>query len=124
MDWKIDYLEDGNIVHVKMLGPISLEDAKQLCTEGSSVAREHQSSRYLVDHQGVDIILSVSDINKMPEEFRKAGADFSAKTAILLDSSAPGVDRFHLLKSAFARAWKHYALFSDKDEAIAWLKSS
>jgi hypothetical protein len=121
-NWKIDYLEDGGIVLVKMLGPAGFEDTKQICIEANAVAREHQSRRYLIDHRGVEMALSVPDIDEVPDAFRKIGADFEGKTAILLDPAAPGSDKFGFLKDVLAKSWMHFELFTDEDEALAWLK--
>ena len=123
MEWTIDYLEEVGIVFIKMLRSIDLEGTTQLCIEANSSAREHQSHRYLVDHRGVDVVLTVLDIDKIPGIFREIGADFEGKTAILLDSSAPKVNLFHFLKNVLSLESMHFELFSDKDEAIAWLRS-
>ena len=123
MAWKIDYLEEDDIVLVKMLSPADFEGTKQICVEANAVAREHQSSKYLVDHRGVEMVLSVSDISEVPDAFRAVGADFEGKTAILLDPESPGSDRLGLLKDVLAKAWMHFELFTDENEAKNWLKS-
>jgi hypothetical protein len=123
MEWTMDYIEDGDIVHVKMLNPIDLESTKQLCIETSSLARENQSHRYLIDHRGVDIVLTVLDIDKFPDVFREVGVDFNSKTAILLDHNEPKRNLFDFLKNVLLLTSMHFELYSDEDEAIAWLKS-
>jgi hypothetical protein len=123
MEWKMDYIEDGGIVSIKMLKPIGLEGTRQLCIDANKLAREHQSHRYLVDHRGVDIVLAVLDIDKIPGMFKEVGADFEGKTAILLDSSEPKISLFHFLKNVLSLESMQFELFSDKDEAIVWLKS-
>ena len=45
------------------------------------------------------------------------------KTALLLDPSTPSSSRFGFLKDVLAKAWMHLELFTDEEEAIAWLKS-
>lgn len=123
MNWKIDYLEGDDIVRIKVLEPTGFEGTKQICMEANEVAREHRSRKYLVDHRGVEMALSVPDINEVPDAFREIGADFEGKTAILLDPGAPGSDKFGFLKDVLAKSWMHFELFTDEDEALAWLKS-
>ncbi len=123
MEWTMDYLEEDSIVLVKLLSPINLESTKQLCIEANLLARKHQSHRYLIDHRGVDVVMSVLDIDKIPGIFREVGADFEGKTAILLDSSAPKSNLFSFLKNVLGLASMHFELFSDKDEATAWLRT-
>ncbi len=123
MDWKIDYLKEDGIVYVKMLNPISLEGTIQLCVEANAFAREHQAHRYLIDHRGVDMAMSITDIKNVPYKFKEVGADFTGETAILLDSSSPSRDRFEFLKNVLYLASMHFELFDDKEKAVTWLKS-
>ena len=123
MEWTMDYIEDGDIVHVKMLNPVNLEGTRQLCIEANSLARQHQSHRYLIDHRGIDIVLTILDIDKIPDVFREVEADFNGKTAILLDPNEPKRNLFDFLKNVLRLTSMHFELFSDKVKAIVWLKS-
>lgn len=122
-DWTIGYIEEGGIVHTKMLNPVKLEGAVQICAEASALARKHQARRYLVDHRGVDVIMSIMDIKKVPEKFKEIGADFTSETAILVDASSPVRDRFEFLRNVLYLASMHFELFEDEEKAVAWLKS-
>jgi hypothetical protein len=122
MGWIISHLNEDNIVHVKMLRPINLEETKQLCIEANLSARQHQSHKYLIDHRGVDIALSVLDIDKIPDAFKELGADFNGKTAIVLDSSESKVNLFNFLKNVLSLVSMHFELFSDNDKAVGWLQ--
>ena len=123
MDWTMDYIEDGDIVYVKILNPISLEGTRQICIEANSLARQHQSHRYLIDHRGIDIILTILDIDKIPGIFKEVEADFDGKTAVLLDPNEPKRNLFSFLKNVLRLTSMHFELFSDKVKAIAWLKT-
>lgn len=123
MNWKIDHIEKGNIVLVKLLGPVDLEQTKQICMEVISAAEENRSRRCLFDHRGVEIILPVLDIDEIPDALRTFGVNFTGKTAILLDPSPQKSGRFKFLKGVLAKAWIHLEFFIDENEALAWLRS-
>ena len=119
----MNYLEEEGIVFAEILSPLSLESTKQFCIELDAEARKHGAHKYLVDHRGVDVVMSVLEIDKIPAMLREIEADFGGRTAILLDSSAPKGNLFHFLKNLLHLASMRFELFFDKDEAIAWLKS-
>lgn len=123
MNWEIEYLQEYDIAFAKVLNPLSVEDAKQLSIDLKKAASEHDSHKYLIDHRGVDVVMSVSDIEKVPEALREAGADFLGKIAILVDPDAPKSERFEIFKNVLAKAWMHFELFSDEQKARDWLKS-
>lgn len=122
--WTMNYLEEDGIVIAELLNPLSLEDTKQFCIELDMLARKHNAHKYFVDHRGVDVTMSVLDIDKIPDMLREIGADFGGRIAILLDASAPKGNLFGFLKNLLHLASMRFELFFDKDEAIAWLKSS
>ncbi len=123
MNWEIKYLQDYDIAFAKVLNPLSVEDAKQLSIDLRNVASEHDSHKYLIDHRGVDVVMSVSDIQEVPQALREASADFLGKIAILIDPDAPKSERFEIFKNVLAKAWMHFELFSNEQKARDWLKS-
>jgi len=123
MEWIIDYHQEYNTVLVKVLSPADFEGIKQLCIEMDLLAREHNTHRYLIDHRGVDVKISVFDLDKVPEMLREIEADFEGKVAILMDTSAPKKNLFNFLKNILILESMDLELFSDKDKAIAWLTS-
>ena len=124
MEWNMDYLEEDSIVYVKLLSPANIERSKQMCLEMDRVAREHNTHKYLIDHRGVGVIMSVLDIDKVPGILKEIEADFEGKIVFLLDSNAPKKNLFKFLKNVLRLISMHVELFyDDKDKAIDWLKS-
>jgi hypothetical protein len=123
MEWNIDYLEKDGIIAVKLLSPIGIEKVKELCEEIVSLRDKHNARKYLVDHRGVEILISVLDIDDIPDMLRKIGSDFKGKTAFLLDSAALKNDLFSFLKNVLVLASMQLELFTDEDEALAWLRA-
>jgi len=123
MEWIIDYLEEDSIVLVKILRPVNIEGIRQFSIEMDLLAREHNTHRYLIDHRSVDVTMSVLDIDKVPAMLKEINADFEGKVAILMDPSAPKRNLFNFLKNVLNLVSMKMEIFSDKDEAIAWLTS-
>ncbi len=124
MEWIIDYLKEDSIVYVKILTPITnVEEIKQICLGMDSLAREHNTHRYIIDHRGVNVSMSVLDIDEVPGILKEIEADFKGKIGILIDYSAPKKNLFKFLKNILNLVSMQMELFYDKDDAIAWLKS-
>jgi hypothetical protein len=123
MEWTIEYLEEDSIVYAKILSPADLEGIKQLCIEMDLLAREHNTHRYIIDHRGIDVTISVFDLDKVPDMLREIEADFAGKIVLLMDISAPKRNLFNFLKNILNLESMDLELFSDKDKAIAWLTS-
>jgi hypothetical protein len=122
MEWITDYLEEDDIVIVKILIPLKIERLKSLCQQISSLARECESHKYLIDLRGVANVMSVLDLDKVPEIIRDL-YDPKGKIALLLDPPALNSTVYKFIKNVLFLASMQIKLFSDRDEAIAWLKS-
>jgi len=123
MEWTIEYLEEDSIVSVKILSPADIEGIRELCLEMDKLAREHNTHRYIMDHRGVGVTMSVFDIDAVPGMLKEIEADFEGKIVILMDPSAPKKNLFNFLKNILNLESMQLELFFDKDKAIAWLKS-
>ena len=125
MEWKMDYLEKDSIVYVKLLSPANIERTKQMCLEMDQMAREHNTHKYLIDHRGIGVIMSVMDIDKVPGMLKEIEADFKGKIVVLLDSHEPKRNLFKFLRNVLRLVSMHVELFyDDKEKAIDWLRAN
>ena len=122
MGWTVDYLEDDDVVLVRLLSPLKIEDLKMLLQNMTTLAVEHHSHKYLVDHRGIAAGMSVLDLEKVPEIVKDIGVDPEAKVVILVDPSAPHGNLFTFVKNVLNLASIQIKLFYNKDEALTWLK--
>jgi hypothetical protein len=123
MEWNIDYLEKDGIIFVKLLNSIGLEQMEQLFEEVESLTRKHNAYKYLIDHRGVEVVITVLDIDNIPDMLLKIHPDFKGKGAVLLDPSLLKNDLFIFLKNVLVLASMQLELFTDEDEALAWLRA-
>jgi hypothetical protein len=120
--WAIDYLKEDGIVFVKPSGPLKLEQIKQLSEKAYSISKEKDSHRILVDNRGIDITLSVLEIDKIPDIIKIIGATPSDKIAILYQASSLKIGLLNFLRNSLYLKSIQMRIFGEPAKAIAWLK--
>ena len=122
MGWTIDYLEEDDVILVKLLSPLTLEGLKPLLQNMTSLAVQHDSHKYLVDHRGVEAAMSVLDLEKVPGIVKDVGVDPKGKVVVLVEPSSPQSTLFTFVKNVLNLALVEIKIFHDKDEALTWLR--
>ena len=124
MDWKINYLEEDDIVLIKILNPINtLGKMQQNAVEAASLANYNQSQKYLIDQRGVNFELSLMEVEHLPDILKEAGINPQSKIALLMDPDSPNKHLFEFTKNILSLASIKFKLFTDEDEAVTWLKA-
>lgn len=123
MEWSIHYLEEDGIVFVKTQGYSTWGPHKKLTEEALELGRKKGVHKFLVDHRDMVLGLSVLEIDDLPKMFKGIGLCPEDKTAILYDPSVPHSSGFTFLENVSRLSSLRFKIFSDKDKAIAWLKS-
>jgi len=124
MEWSIHYLEEDGIVFVKTQGYSTWKPHQKLAKEAIELGRKKGVHKFLVDHRDMVLGLSVLEIDDLPKMFKEIGLRPEDKTAILYDPSAPLSSEYTFLENVARLSSLRFKVFSDKDKAIAWLKSN
>jgi hypothetical protein len=122
MEWTIDYQEDG-VVRVKTTGYADWEQNKKMCEEGLAVGRKHGSHRFLIDQRGIKSVLSVLQVDSLPATLKQIGVTSEDKVAVVFDPASKLDETFKFFRNTAFLESLSVKLFTDADEAIAWLKS-
>jgi hypothetical protein len=122
MKWKIDYVEDQGIIKAKTSGLMSADDKKKLCEEMLAAGRQKNVNAFLIDQKETSFGLSVLEIDRLPEMFRSIGFDIKDKIAVMVNSESSNKPLFNFLQNVFALSSLRLCVFTDSQEAIAWLK--
>ena len=122
MKWKIDCVEDQKIIMAKTSGLMSWDDKKKLCEEMLAAGRKKNISEFLVDQKETSFGLSVLEIDRLPDMFRNIGFDTKDRMAILINSDSSNSALFSFLQDVFTLSSLRVQVFTDPDEATAWLK--
>jgi hypothetical protein len=122
MKWEIGYVEDQGIIKAKTSGLMSWNDKKKLSEEMLAAGRTKNVNAFLVDQKETSFGLSVLEIDRLPEMFRNIGFDIKDKIAILINSDLSNTPLFKFLQDVFSLSSLSVRVFTDTDEATAWLK--
>jgi len=120
-EWTIDYLKENNILFVKTSAPLKWEQIKQLSEKAYSISRDKGSRGVLIDYRGMDIQLSVLEIDKIPDMVKKMGAGPEDKVAVLYNASSPKIGLLNFLQNALYLKAIRMKIFPEPEKAIAWL---
>ncbi|MFA5239079.1 MAG: hypothetical protein WC476_05135 [Phycisphaerae bacterium] len=125
MKWIIDYLAGEGIVYAKTSGVLDVESHGKFTEEMVAIARKHGCHKFLTDHrdtQGHFSILEVDNMN-LPERITQLGIGPEDKIATLPNPDWVKECGFSFFKNLAQIRSIRFAFFSDKAEAIEWLKS-
>jgi hypothetical protein len=123
MEWTIEYLEKGEIVRIKTFGPADWDQHRRMSEEALALGKKNGSHRFLADHRKLEHGLSILQVDDIPGMLKEIGVTSEDKVAIVFDPASPLSNTFKFFGDAAFLASLQIRIFSDKDEAIAWLKS-
>ena len=123
MNWTIDYLEKEEIVSAKISGIMDWDQHKKFAQEMFSLAVKHNSHRILIDFLDMKPNFTVLEIDDLPKQLKEIGIGPEYKIAAIHDPSSPKSDEFTFFTNVATLTSLQVQQFSNKKEAIAWLKS-
>jgi hypothetical protein len=121
--WAIEYLEEDKIVVEKNLEALNWEETKELARLAVAAMRQHNTNRLLIEHCG-DIKLSVLEIDGFPAFIKGLDTRDKDRVAIFYDSNSSHKSLLTFLKNVLILTSHKLQLFTDINEAVAWLKSN
>ncbi len=123
MKWTIKHLEKDNIVCMKTAGPANWDQNKKMCEDAFSLAQKYGSHRFIVDHRKLVHGLTILQIDDMPGMLKQIGVTSRDKVAMVFDPVSPISDAVKFFRDVAFLVSLQLLLFSDKKEAMTWLKS-
>jgi hypothetical protein len=123
MKWTIEYLEKDGIVAAKINGIMDWEEHRKFAEELYPLARKKGSNRILIDFREMIPDFTVLQIDDLPKLLKEIGVGPDLRIAAIHDPSSPKTGEFTFFKNVATITSLQVQQFSDRDEAIAWLKS-
>jgi hypothetical protein len=123
MDWSVYYLEQDGLVFAKTTSLINWDKNKKLTEEVLSIGRRYGFSRFLIDHRDGTLNLSILEIDDIPKMFKEIGLCPQDKMAILYKPDLSHSSGFVFFQNVSQLASLQVKIFTDKEQALAWLKS-
>jgi len=89
-----------------------------------ATGRQKNVNAFLVDQKETAFGLSVLEVDRLPEKFRNIGFSDTDKIAILINPESANSNMFTFLQNVFTINLLQIRVFTDPDEATAWLKKT
>jgi hypothetical protein len=122
MKWTIEYLEKDGIVAAKINGIMDWEEHRKFAEELYPFARKKGSNRIVIDFREMIPDFTVLQIDDLPKLLKKLGVGPDIKIAAIFDPSSPKANEHTFFRNVATIISLRVELFSDRKEAIAWLK--
>jgi hypothetical protein len=119
MEWKIDYLEEDNIVLVKTTGIAGWDDSRKLSEQAAECGRSKGSGRFLIDNRNLERTLDTLQVDMLPGMLKQVGITAEDRLALLYESSSPLKKTHQFFKDVSYLASIQVRLFTEIDEAVA-----
>jgi hypothetical protein len=123
MEWTIDYLEKDGIVYIRTYGPADWDVNKKMSEEALALGRGKGTHRFLVDHRNLEHGLSILQVDKLPGMLKQIGVTAEDIMAVVYNPSSQMSESFSFFKNASFLESLQVKIFTNSDEAVAWLKS-
>ncbi len=119
MEYSIDYLEDKNIVQVKVKGRVNFQIAQQYSIEAKKLAHEYNCRKFLINHTKTLLEANIYKIHTDGDALEQFGFKSTDKIAVVISR-----EQDDLLFSETTDAnvkWSNFKYFDSVKEAVRWL---
>lgn len=119
MDYEIKISDDKSFVVVDVKNPVSVEQALTFTRKSIELASKHNTNSYLIDLRKVRHKWSVFETYTFAKDLRGSGRQRLDRVALL---TQPDDETFSFVETATVNQGYNTRVFTDYDEATAWLK--
>ena len=120
MPFKIEYNSDENCIVATFTGEVNMAITKEYIAALLPVLKETGCTHVLSDSREATLNLSSMDIMQFPKMAQASPLTANLKRAVL---ASPGTSGYELYETLSNMQGQNVHIFSDKEEALAWLKS-
>ncbi len=125
MSWSVEYTEEG-LIEVVIVGRETFTDVIEETAAILAEMEGHRCYEVLVDCRRMRVALSTAEIYRVQDVYRELGVPLRTRFAVVRPAELPTHElhayEFHELVSR--NRGYHVRLFSEKNEALAWLGAS
>jgi len=119
MEYSIDYLEDKNIIQVKVKGRVNFQIAQQYSIEAKKLAREYNCRKFLINHTKTLLEANIYKIHTDGDALERFGFKSTDKIAVVISRDQDDL-RFSEATDANVK-WSNFKYFDSAKEAVRWL---
>ena len=119
MEYSVDYLEDKNIVQVKVKGRVNFQIAQQYSIEAKKLAHEYNCRKFLINHTKTLLEANIYKIHTDGDALERFGFKSTDKIAVVISREQDDL-RFSETTDANVK-WSNFKYFDSAKEAVRWL---
>ena len=119
MEYSIDYLEDKDIVQVKVKGRVNFQIAQQYSIEAKKLAHEYNCRKFLINHTKTLLEANIYKIHTDGDALEQFGFKSTDKIAVVISREQDDL-RFSETTDANVK-WSNFKYFDSVKEAVRWL---
>jgi len=119
MEYSIDYLEDKDIVQVKVKGRVNFQIAQQYSIEAKKLAHEYNCRKFLINHTKTLLEANIYKIHTDGDALEQFGFKSTDKIAVVISREQDDL-RFSETTDANVK-WSNFKYFDSAKEAVRWL---
>ena len=123
MPWKVEYLDDLDIVQLTISGDFSDQDVKAAAPARIAMGRDKGTTRFIIDAVEMELTGSTFAIYDVPANvYVEEGMERTARIAVLTANSSSSKEIVQFYENASVNRGWNVSAFMDREEAIAWLQ--
>jgi chorismate mutase len=121
--WKVEYLDDLDIVQLTISGDFSDQDVKAAAPARIAMGRDKGTTRFIIDAVEMELTGSTFAIYDVPANvYVEEGMERTARIAVLTANSSSSKEIVQFYENASVNRGWNVSAFMDREEAIAWLQ--
>lgn len=118
-EYTVSFNADNNIIYVKNGGRLTFQKASQYSTESTKLARQHNCSRYIIDHTDTRLEHGLYKLHTDGAALENFGFKNTDRVAVILSGESEG--KFLNEKAVNAAKWCSIKYFTVAKDAESWL---
>lgn len=122
MSYTINYLEDKNIVKVKVQYRVSYKVAQKYSIDAIRLAHEYDCNNFLIDHTQTAQEDGIYKIHTDGDALQRFGFNSSDKIAIVISADKNDPNLFETKVSNIK--WSNFKYFDNEEKAVLWLNEN
>ena len=119
MEYSIDYLEDKDIVQIKVKGRVNFQIAQQYSIEAKKLAHEYNCRKFLINHTKTLLEANIYKIHTDGDALEHFGFKSTDKIAVVISREQDDL-RFSETTDTNVK-WSNFKYFDSAKEAVRWL---
>ncbi len=121
MPYTISHIEDGNIVCIRGVGRLTVEEYKKGSLEVVDMLRKHNSLRLFVDNRLAHNVASVVELYSLSRFFHEIELSTKLRIALLVGADTPNVKDLGFFETVSRNRGYNMRMFYAENEVIEWL---